>query len=105
MNIVEYVSLLYIGASSRYMPRSGIAGSSSSTMSSFLRNQQIDFQSGCTGLQSYHFRIPKIQFTDHMKKEDHSVDTLVLLRKGIKIPMVGNTETKFGAETAGKAIQ
>ena len=30
--------------------------------------------------------MPKIQFTDHMKlkKEDHSVDTLVLLRKGNK---------------------
>jgi hypothetical protein len=39
------------------------------------------------------------------KKEDHSVDTLVLLRRGIKIPMGGVTETKFGAETEGKAIQ
>jgi hypothetical protein len=35
------------------------------------------------------FGIPKIQFTDHMnlkKKEDHSVDTLVLLRRGTKYP-------------------
>ena len=34
--------------------------------------------------------IPKIQFTDHMKLKktgDQTVDTLVLLRKGIKIPM------------------
>ena len=34
--------------------------------------------------------IHKIQFTDHMKlktKEEQSVDTLVLLRRGIKIPM------------------
>jgi hypothetical protein len=30
------------------------------------------------------------------KKEDHSVDTLVLLIWGIKIPMGGDTETKFG---------
>jgi hypothetical protein len=30
------------------MPRRGIAGSSSSTMSNFLRNRQTDFQSGCT---------------------------------------------------------
>jgi hypothetical protein len=54
------------------------------------------------------FGIPKIQFTDHMKlkkKEDHSVDTLVLLRRGIKIHMGGDTETQFGAETKGKAIQ
>ena len=53
MNIVEHVSLLHVGASSGYMPRSGIAGSSSSTMSNFLRNHQTDFQSGCTSLQSH----------------------------------------------------
>jgi hypothetical protein len=47
--------------------------------------------------------IPKIQFTDHMKlKEDHSVDTLVLLRRENKIPMRGDTETKCGAETEGR---
>ena len=54
------------------------------------------------------FRIPKIQFKDHMKlqkKEDYSVDSSVLLRRGIKIPMGGDTETKFGAETEGKVIQ
>ena len=53
MDIVEHVSLLHGGASSRYMPRSGIAGSFSRTMSNFLRNQQTDFQSGCTSLQSH----------------------------------------------------
>jgi hypothetical protein len=45
---------------------------------------------------------------DHMKlkkKEDQSVDTLVLLRRGNKMPMGGVTETKCGAETKGKAIQ
>ena len=52
MNIVEHVSLLHIVASLGYMPMSGIAGSSGSTMSSFLRNHQTDFQSGCTSLQS-----------------------------------------------------
>jgi hypothetical protein len=54
------------------------------------------------------FSIPKIQFKDHMKlqkKEDYSVDSSVLLRRGIKIPMGGDTETKFGAETEGKVIQ
>jgi hypothetical protein len=39
------------------------------------------------------------------KKKDHSVNTSVLLRRGNKIPMGGDTETKFGAETEGKAIQ
>jgi hypothetical protein len=39
------------------------------------------------------------------KKEDHSVDTSVLLRRGIKIPMGGDTETKCGAETERKTIQ
>jgi hypothetical protein len=38
-------------------------------------------------------------------KEDQSVDTSVLLRRGNKIPMGGVTETKYGAETEGKAIQ
>jgi hypothetical protein len=39
------------------------------------------------------------------KKEDHSVDTSVLLRRGNKISMEGAMETKFGAETEGKVIQ
>ena len=49
-----------------------------------------------------------IQFIDHMKlkkKEDQTVDTLVLLRRGNKIPMGGDTETQCGTETEGKAIQ
>jgi hypothetical protein len=39
------------------------------------------------------------------KKEDQSMDTLVLLRRGNKIPMGGVTETACGAETEGKAIE
>jgi len=38
MNIVEHVSLLYVEASFGYMPKRGIAGSSGSSMSNFLRN-------------------------------------------------------------------
>jgi hypothetical protein len=53
MNIVKHVSLLPVETSSGYMPRRGIAGSTGSTMSSFLRNRQTDFQSGCTSLQSH----------------------------------------------------
>jgi hypothetical protein len=48
-------------------------------------------------------------FTDSrrkkLKKEDQSVDTLALLRRGNKMPMEGNTEKKCRAETEGKAIQ
>jgi hypothetical protein len=42
------------------------------------------------------FGILKIQFTDHMKpkkKVDQSVDALVILRRGDKILMGGNTGT------------
>jgi hypothetical protein len=39
------------------------------------------------------------------KKKYQSVDTLLLLRRGNKIPMEGVTETKFGAETEGMIIQ
>jgi hypothetical protein len=38
------------------------------------------------------------------KKEDQSVDTSVFLRRGNKMPMGGDTETKCGAETEGKNI-
>ena len=50
-------------------------------------------------------RIPKVQFTDHMKlkkKEDHSVDTSVLLKIGIKIPMVGDIETNVWSRNRRK---
>jgi hypothetical protein len=39
------------------------------------------------------------------KKEDQSVNSLVLLRRGNKIFMRGNMEIKCGAGTEGKAIQ
>jgi hypothetical protein len=47
-----------------------------------------------------------IQFAKHMKlkNKDQSVDTLLLLRIGNKIPMEGVTETQFGAETKGWTI-
>jgi hypothetical protein len=42
MNIVEQVFILPVGTSG-YMPMRGIAGSSGSNMSNFLRNLQTDF--------------------------------------------------------------
>jgi hypothetical protein len=53
MIIVEDVFLLPVRTSSGYIPRRGIAGTTGSTMSSFLRNLQTDFQSGCRSLQSH----------------------------------------------------
>jgi hypothetical protein len=40
-----------------------------------------------------------------LKKEDQSVDSLILLRRGSKTPMEGVRETKFGAETDGMTSQ
>ena len=51
MNVVEYVLLLHVVASSRYKPRSGTAGSPGSTMPNFLRNHQMDFQTHFPSLQ------------------------------------------------------
>jgi len=53
INIVEHVSLLYVGASFGYMPQRGIAGSSGSSMFNFLRNLWTDCQNGCKSLQSH----------------------------------------------------
>ena len=39
------------------------------------------------------------------KKEDQNVYALVLFRRVNKIVTGGNMETKYGAETEGKAIQ
>ena len=52
-------------------------------------------------------RMSKIQFAKHMKlkKEDQSVDTSFLLKRGNKIPVEGVTETKCEAETEGMTIQ
>jgi hypothetical protein len=47
--------LSHVGASSGYIPRSGIAGSSGSTISNFLRTHQTDFQSGFNRLHSHIF--------------------------------------------------
>ena len=53
MNIVKHVPLWHGGASIGYIPKNGIYGSLGRSISSFLRNLQIDFQSGCASLQSH----------------------------------------------------
>ena len=77
MNIVEHVSLLYVGASSGYMLRSDIARSSGSTMSSFLRNCQTDFQSGFTSMQS-HQQWRSVPLSSHPHQHLLSPEFLIL---------------------------
>ena len=60
-----------------HISRSGIAGSSCSTMSSFLRNHQTDFQSGCTSLQSHqHWR--SVPLSPHPHQHLLSPEFLIL---------------------------
>jgi hypothetical protein len=50
-------------------------------------------------------RIPKIQFTDHMKpkkKEDQRVETSILLRRGNRIIMRGRGREGPGSERGGR---
>ena len=57
INTVEHMSFGMVEPFG-YMPRNGIAGSSGSTISNFVRNYQIDFhfQCGCTSLQYHQLR-------------------------------------------------
>jgi hypothetical protein len=77
MKIVEHVSLLQVRTTSGYMPRSGIDGSSSSTMSNFLRNCQTDFQSGSTSLQS-HQQWRSVPLSPHPRQHLLSPQFLIL---------------------------
>ena len=77
MNIMEHVSLLPVGTSSGYIPRRGIAGSSGSTISNFLRNHQTDFQSGCTSLQS-HKQWRSVPLSPHPRQHLLSPEFLIL---------------------------
>jgi hypothetical protein len=49
MNIVEHVSLFYVGVSFGYMPSVGIAGSSARTISNFQEKIRVYFYSGFKG--------------------------------------------------------
>ena len=77
MNIVEHVSFMPVGTSSGYMPRRGIAESSGSTMSNFLRNRQINIQSGCTSLQSHQQR-RSVPLSPHPCQHLLSLEFLIL---------------------------
>ena len=77
MNIVEHVPLWHSGASFGYIPKSGIAGSSGRSISNFLRNLQIDFQSGCTSLQ-FHQQWRSVPLSPHPFQHVLSPDIFIL---------------------------
>jgi hypothetical protein len=77
MNTLEHVSLLQVGTSSVFMSRSGIAGSSSSIISNFLKNHQTDLQSGCSSLQS-HQKQRSVPVSPHPQQHLLSMEFLIL---------------------------
>ena len=76
-----------------YMPRNGIAGSSGSTMSNFLRNHQTDFQSVWFSLQSHqqsHQQWKSVTLSPHPRQHVLSPEFFILtgVRWNLKVVLI-----------------